>query len=284
MSTVETISLLPLNSSSVIHRAHLGPKLGKYPYQPQFQTTKLIFSRTCINATLRSHTRDPTPVSIDDEINFWRDGSGCLGPALVTMINTYHIGFIHSGTTKTSSHNRIRRLNNQTSPPSSDLTTSFDDASDDYIVPDEVMTPNSSPFGEEIMPSASEADANPSIEVFDGTTPSFRRVSPTHSIPISEIRSVFYEGESFAARGGTPTPRPRSEYLPSSTTPTPSHNLVTNPPTEQEHADAILQELKSWNDKKAYVCVSLSTALSGQTSSDCIQSTKVKMMILLNQV
>lgn len=114
-----------------------GTEPRNISHQRQFQTKILTISRALFNEMLRSHNLDPAQVSVGDQIYFWRDGPGWLGPARVTIINTYNIEFIHNGRTKNSTHNSVRRLSSQSTLLSSDiklLAPFFHGSSDEEIV------------------------------------------------------------------------------------------------------------------------------------------------------
>lgn len=58
---------------------------------------------------------DPDIPNIGDEVCFWRDDKGWLGPGPATKVDSYGIEVMHNGRTKSSSFNRVSSLGNDKS-------------------------------------------------------------------------------------------------------------------------------------------------------------------------
>lgn len=67
-------------------------------------------ARKRINTMLRSNIRDPQVPDVGEDVYFWRDGEGWLGPSTVQEVNPHGVRILHNGHIKNSSLNRIRSL------------------------------------------------------------------------------------------------------------------------------------------------------------------------------
>lgn len=69
-----------------------------------------------INTMLKSKTRDPRPVKINEDVYFWREDKEWIGPARVTKVNMHDVEMSHNGSTKSSSMNLVRKIENTLIP------------------------------------------------------------------------------------------------------------------------------------------------------------------------
>lgn len=90
-------------------------------------------ARRRIALMLRANTRDSEQVSCGDEVYFWRDNVGWIGPARVIKVESHGIEVWLNGSVKTASTNRVRRMSNRETDSTS--------TEPDEIVPQSPCTP-----------------------------------------------------------------------------------------------------------------------------------------------
>lgn len=58
-------------------------------------------ARKHIILMLRTQVRDPSIAKVEDEVFFWRDGNGSIGPAVIVEVDTHGAKLFHNGQVKT---------------------------------------------------------------------------------------------------------------------------------------------------------------------------------------